>query len=252
MRPRGAGAEEPFVVVNPGAGSPFLLVGDHAGREIPAEFGNLGLGEADLARHIAWDIGIAMLGDSLARRLSAPFIRQRYSRLVIDCNRDPAREDAIPEISDGTPIPGNAGLTDEQRAARRRMIFDPYHARIDAELDGRARRGQPTILIALHSFTPALAGQPTRPWRFGVLHMNNSPYSRRVLRRLIAEEGADFIGDNEPYAMDVIDYTAPHHACRRGIDYLELETRQDLLVEQAHAEIIAERLAPVLLESVPA
>ena len=252
MRPQRAGAEDPFVVINPGAGSPFLFTGDHAGREIPSELGNLGLEAADLERHIAWDIGVTFLGEALAARLDAPFIRQRFSRLVIDCNRDPTREDSIVEVSDGTPAPGNQGLSAEDRAWRRQAIFEPYHARIDAELGARARAGQPTILVALHSFTPQLVGQPQRPWRFGVLHLNNSPYSRRVLRRLRDEEGSDFVGDNEPYSMDSIDYTAPRHGRLRGLDYLELETRQDLIATRAQAERIADRLAPVLLESVTA
>ena len=45
--------------------------------------------EADLARHIAWDIGIAGVGRQLADRLDACLIMQPYSRLVIDCNRPP-------------------------------------------------------------------------------------------------------------------------------------------------------------------
>src|SRR5436189_6173016 len=82
------------IVVNAGARSPFVLLGDHAGREIPRSLNGLGLqNSSDLDRHIAWDIGVANLGVALAAQLDAPFIAQRYSRLVIDCNRDPARAD---------------------------------------------------------------------------------------------------------------------------------------------------------------
>ena len=42
-----------------------------------------------------------------------------------------------PEISEATEIPGNADLSAEQRAARRRAIFEPYHARIRGLLDAR-------------------------------------------------------------------------------------------------------------------
>src|SRR6185369_15633608 len=131
----------PAIVVNPGAASPFLLLGDHAGREIPRSLCDLGIHHRDWDRHIAWDIGVAGLGDVLSEALGATFIRQRFSRLVIDCNRDPARPDAIPEVSDGTHVPGNVNLTPTQRQARIEGIAAPYHAAIAAELDARAARG---------------------------------------------------------------------------------------------------------------
>jgi predicted N-formylglutamate amidohydrolase len=229
-------------VENPGAGSAILLLGDHAGRAIPRALGNLGVAPAEMERHIAWDIGVAGVGTQMARLLDAAFIHQRYSRLVIDCNRDPARDDAIPALSDGTEISGNAGLTPAQVQARRDEVFAPYHARISRELDARA--GRPTALVSLHSFTPQMAGF-VRPWRFGVLHLGDSALSAAMLRRLRAVEGAA-VGDNQPYAMDGIDYTIPHHAIPRGVDYLELEINQALVVDPEGQHRVAEFLAPML------
>jgi len=232
-------------VLNPGAASPFLLLGDHAGRILPSRLTDLGVPEPELKRHIAWDIGIADLGAQLSERLGATFVRQRYSRLVIDCNRDPARADAIPQVSDGVAIPGNAGLTAAQRQARIDEIAGPYHAAIAAELEARDGRGLPTVLISLHSFTPTMAGF-VRPWRFGVLHAGDSAFSRAALTILRAEVGADLVGDNQPYRMDEVDFTIPRHCRPRGLDYLELETRQDLLADAEAVRPIADLLARLL------
>lgn len=243
----------PFTVRNPGAASPFLLLGDHAGRDIPAALGDLGLNEADRSRHIACDIGVAGLGERLADRLGACFIAQRFSRLVIDCNRDPARPDAICETSDGSAIPGNHGLSAAARQARVAEIFAPYHAAIAAELDARTARGRSTVLIALHSFTPVLAGQ-VRPWRVGVLHAHDAPFSLATLAGLRQRLAPTEVGENQPYAMDDVDFTVPHHARGRRLDYLELEVRQDLLEEADGQDAMAELLAEVLpaaLASVP-
>ena len=242
------------VALNPGAASPFLLLGDHAGREIPASLGDLGLPQAERARHIAWDIGVAGLGALLSRALDAPFLRQRFSRLVIDCNRDPARADAIPEVSDGAEIPGNRALTPAARQARVAEVAEPYHAAIAAELDRRAARGLPTTLISLHSFTPRMDGSD-RPWRFGVLHAGDSRYSRAVLARLRAKLDAALVGDNQPYRMDEVDFTVPRHAGPRGLDYLELEVRQDLIAEpagQVEIAAIVARILPLALDDVRA
>lgn len=207
---------------------PFLLIGDHAGWAIPAKLGDLGLPPAERARHIAVDIGVEELGLALAERLAAPFLRQSYSRLVIDCNRDPADPTAMPEISDGTPVPGNRGLRPLEREARIEAISAPYHRAIADALDSRADAGLPTILISLHSFTPRMNGHD-RPWHFGVLHDGHADaFARAVLDRL--REAAHFVtADNEPYRMDTVDYTVPRHAFPRGLPYLELEVRQDLI-----------------------
>ncbi|HEY3800584.1 MAG TPA: N-formylglutamate amidohydrolase [Caulobacteraceae bacterium] len=239
-----AGDPPPVVVENPGGGSPLLLIGDHAGHAIPAALGDLGVSAAELRRHIALDIGVAGLGAALAPRLDAAFLHQRYSRLVIDCNRDPKHAASIPLESDGTAIPGNVELAPLASQARAAAVFQPYHDRIAAELDARAGAGRRTILVSLHSFTPVLGAAP-RPWRFGVLHRGDSAFSRAVLAGLRARYG-DEVGDNQPYAMDGTDYTVPHHAGSRGLDYLELEVRQDTIADPADQTAVADVLAAVL------
>ena len=103
--------------------SPFLLTCDHYGRLIPQVLGDLGLPESELTRHIAWDIGIAGVAETLAKHLDAHLVAQRYSRLVIDCNRPPQVASSIPVLSEATVIPGNEGLSREAREARRAQIF---------------------------------------------------------------------------------------------------------------------------------
>ena len=233
----------PVIVANADGASPFVLLGDHAGRAVPAALAGLGLPPGAMDGHIAWDIGVRGLGERLSRHLDAPFIHQAYSRLVIDCNRAPGRADSIPAVSDGLPIPGNAALHPADLAARRDEIYEPYQAAIAAMLDQRARQGRLALLASLHSFTPSLQGR-ARPWAFGVLHRGDSELSRRVLALLRAELG-EAAGDNQPYAMDSIDNTVPLHADPRGLDYLELEVRQDLIADaegQAWAAALADRL----------
>ncbi len=238
----------PVVVVNPNGTSPFLLIGDHAGNVIPEALRSLGLGEAELSRHIGWDIGIAALGELLAADMDAVFVRQTYSRLVIDCNRDPAAHDSIPEVSDGTAIPGQQGAEQNGRAARIAAIHTPYQETIGREIARRAAAGQETILIALHSFTPRMAG--LRPavaaWQVGILHNgSNDAFAMRLLDRL-RRRGNLTVGDNEPYRMDKIDYTIPRHAFAAGLPYAEIEVRQDLIGSPEGVRTWADLLADVL------
>src|ERR1700751_1001662 len=116
----------------------FFLTCDHAGRAIPRRLDRLGLPEQETRRHIAWDIGIGAVGRQLSQLLDAAVILQSYSRLVIDCNRDPNVASSIPEISESTAIPGNLGLGEAARTVRVRAIFRPYHDKLAAALDRRA------------------------------------------------------------------------------------------------------------------
>src|ERR1700738_2447163 len=129
----------PVLEDNSAGRSPFLLTCDHYGRTIPRVLGDLGLPASELTRHIAWDPGIAGVADALSKHLDAHLIAQRYSRLVIDCNRPPGAPSSIPRISEATVIPGNEGLSREAAQARRRMVFDPSHPRIHEVVDQRPR-----------------------------------------------------------------------------------------------------------------
>jgi predicted N-formylglutamate amidohydrolase len=235
----------PVTVRNAGGKSPFLLVADHAGNLVPRALGGLGVAAAELQRHIAWDIGIAGVGRVLADALDATLIQQNYSRLVIDCNRPLDAESSIPIISEYTAIPGNAGLDAANRTARAREIFRPYHDAIEAELDRRRQAGRATALIALHSFTPVFKGVK-RPWHAGVLYNRDARLAHR-LKALLDAEKEIIVGDNAPYKVSAAtDYTVPAHAERRGLLYVLIEVRQDLVADDAGQRQWAAHLARLL------
>jgi predicted N-formylglutamate amidohydrolase len=227
--------------------SPFLLTCDHYGRLIPDVLDDLGLSESELTRHIAWDIGIAGVAEMLSKHLDAHLIVQRYSRLVIDCNRPPNVASSIPLISEATTVPGNEGMTREAAELRRAQIFDPYHRRIDEIIDQRRQRNMPTILVSLHSFTPVYAGI-ARPWHIGTLYQRDKVLPPLLLQLLRAEPDL-VVGDNEPYAVsDETDYTIPVHAEARGLMNTGIEIRQDLISDQAGEKAWADRLARIFAE----
>lgn len=237
----------PVAVENPQGTAPFLLIGDHAGDAIPRILGDLGVSAADRARHIAIDIGVRAMGIVLAGMLDAVFIHQRYSRLVVDCNRDPVPARAIVPVSDGTAIPANQAMPEAEAEARIAEIHAPYQDAIAAEIARRTAAGQPVILIALHSFTPVMAGF-ARPWQIGILHHAGDPtYARTVLGRLGAIPGL-VVGDNEPYQMDGTDHTVPRHAYPDLMPYAEIEVRQDLLGDAEGQRRMAEIIRRVLSE----
>ena len=241
--------DEPPAVLELGPGhSSFVIVVDHAGRRIPRRLANLGVPEAELDRHIAWDIGALAVARGVAERLGALLVAQNYSRLVIDCNRDPRVASSIVELSEHTRIPGNLGLTAGDIERRRRDIFEPYHGRIRTLLDARQAAGQPTILVAQHSMTDEYKGV-RRPMHAAVLYNRDRRFAALVLEQLRAEPQL-LIGDNEPYFVsDETDYSIPRHGEARGLPHVEIEIRQDLLRQESGQREWAERIARVLREA---
>jgi predicted N-formylglutamate amidohydrolase len=240
-------ADEPavFTIEREQGVSPFLVTVDHGGRRLPRKLGKLGLPDNELLRHIAWDIGAGAVAHRLSQLLDAWTIHQTYSRLVIDCNRDPSVDTSILTVSESTEIPGNRNLSVAERKARAEEILWPYQRRIAKALDERKAANRPTVLIAMHSFTPVFKGV-ARPWHVGVLY-NRDPRFAMIMKSLFEAEGDLVVGDNEPYAVgDASDYTIPVHGERRGLAHVEFEIRQDLIAEEAGQRQWAERLARLL------
>ena len=247
----------PFDIVNPGGKAPLLLLCDHATRFIPRSLKSLGLDEAQLCRHIAWDIGIAEVTRRMARRLDAPAVMSHFSRLIVDPNRLLDNPTLVPEISDGTVVPGNRGLGEAERAARIETFFRPYHEAIARQIDtmlaaGAASgaegpdggSGRAPVLVSMHSFTPVMHGLQ-RPWEIGIL-WNRDPRLPRPLMERLRAEGLT-VGDNEPYSgADGHGYTQHIHGDRRGLANVLIEVRQDLIDTQQGAADWAERLATTL------
>jgi predicted N-formylglutamate amidohydrolase len=225
--------------------SDFVIVVDHASARIPRRLANLGLPDAELRRHIAWDIGALSVARRVAEAMDAPLVAQNYSRLVIDCNRDPQVLTSIPRISEVREIPGNLDLSEAEIAARRLEIFDPYHRRIRDLIDGRLAAGRRVILVAQHTMTDVYNGN-RRDMDAAVLYNRDRRFAGAMLEMLRREKHL-IVADNEPYFVsDETDYTIPHHAESRSLLHVEIEIRQDLVTDEAGQIEWAERIVRAL------
>src|SRR4028119_2494175 len=110
--------------------SGVLILCDHASNAVPPDLGDLGLPETEFQRHIAYDIGAAAVTRSLARRLRAPAILTRFSRLLIDPNRGRDDPTLVMRLSDGAVVPGNARVGLDEVMRRIERFYDPYDAAI--------------------------------------------------------------------------------------------------------------------------
>ena len=226
---------------------PMLLLCDHASNFIPEIFDSLGLDQKSLDDHIAWDSGAAGVTRCISDLLDCPAILTTASRLLIDCNRDPADWDSIVELGEHTPVPGNMGISETERAARVAAFHTPYHECIDdVRVAGAARIG---AMVAIHSFVPVYHGKQ-RPWHIGLIHNRDHRIAESLALQLRADVGL-IIGDNEPYGpSDRVYHTLARHAEAHGLPSLMIEIRNDLIATEAGQSDWARRLAPMLLNAV--
>jgi predicted N-formylglutamate amidohydrolase len=229
-------------VTNRAGASPIVLVCDHASNWLPPEYGTLGLADTDMLRHIAWDPGALPVALKLADQLDAALVEAGVSRLAIDCNRPLDAPDLIPQISETTLIPGNAALSESERAERVALSWQPFHAAIEDLVGERLAAGRETFLVSVHSFTPAYKGVD-RPWEIGIVHDDDERLSGPLIAGLSAL-GLFTVGDNQPYSpADRVYFTLERHARSRRLPCAMIEIRNDEIADAKGQQRWAECLA---------
>lgn len=216
----------PFQLLNPRGASSLVFICDHASNRVPDEFTEFGLTEAELERHIAWDIGAAAVTQILAGYFDAPAVLSDVSRLVIDCNRGLDDPGLMPAVSDGTRIPANQDLAERERKRRWKTYHQPYHEAIEQVIAAKLTDRQAPIVVSIHSMTPVMKGF-ARPWQISMCSAADRRLNDPVLAALRRRDDI-VVGDNEPYTLDSKeDYSVPYHAMRRNLRHLQVEFRQD-------------------------
>jgi predicted N-formylglutamate amidohydrolase len=239
----------PFVVKNPDATAPILLVCDHASRRFPRALGTMGLDPFARRCHLAVDIGAGALTEALADSLGVTAVLCQYSRLIVDCNRQLMDPGAFLEFGDGVIIPGNRSLHQQDKDVRAKDIYWPYHGAVEAQVSRFRDMDTDPVFISIHSFTPVLNGE-SRTWEMGVLWDKDRVTAEIFVNDL--REAGYLVGDNEPYSGKAPqDFTIDHHAEQIGIPHVGIEIRQDLILHDDGVERIAEVMHKIIA-SIPA
>ena len=219
----GSAVTNPFLHIQ-GLNNAAFVFCDHASNVVPDDI-DLGVSEADMQRHIAWDIGAEAVSRGLCDALACAGLICGFSRLVIDANRDPHAPGLIPEESDGTVIPGNQGLSAAARQDRIGRFYAPYHAALGEALD--ARPG--CLALSVHSFTPQLRGRPKRPTDIGLLVKNDIDTADALIAKVAAIDASLRVDINQPYSAHDLNWTVDHNVVPRDLRHLAIELRQDHL-----------------------
>jgi predicted N-formylglutamate amidohydrolase len=239
----------PIVVVeNPEGSGSCVIVCDHASNRIPPNFSSFAVDPALLETHIAWDPGALGVAQALSARLDAPLVWPDASRLMIDCNRSHDAGSLIVVETERGPVSANRGLSQQERKRRLDHIHAPYHVAIDALLKRRMDAGLPTMVVAIHSFTPVFFGKD-RPWEVGVVFGDDQRLADILIRKLKSDPALT-VGINQPYSpADQVYYTVERHAGPRHLPAAMIEIRNDEIADDLGQRAWADRLADILISA---
>ncbi|MCY4463663.1 MAG: N-formylglutamate amidohydrolase [Albidovulum sp.] len=234
---------QPYEILGENKNNGIIVVCDHASNVVPTEVGggSLGLPPSEMRRHIAYDIGAAGVAAGLSRILGASAIFSRFSRLVIDANRDEADPTLIMKISDGTIVPANRNISNSERELRLELLHRPYHR----ELERLASETEDPVFVSVHSFAPQLKGFRKRPWHIGVLFGHDERIAKPLIQLIRSEMGI-CVGVNQPYSGQLPGDTLSRHAAAKNRRHVLLEIRSDQIAAEDGQRKWAELLAPMI------
>jgi len=230
----------------------MVFLCEHAGNAVPAAYDRLGLDPADLASHWAYDPGILGVMRAAQREARCPGLYGRYSRLLVDLNREPSS----PQLARTTigmggpgdpfrPVPANENLSIEERRSRLRTFYRPYHDTATRLTDDAvAAHGARVLVVSFHSFTPRF-GEEDRGFDVGLLFSDDGALAERVRERL--EIARLRVRHNEPYSgLRGENFSPRVHATICGGRHIEIEVNQ-ASIERADAQTtIGTQLATAL------
>ena len=210
---------------------------EHASNALPAPWR---WPEADrwlVDTHWASDIGAAAFTRRVARLMDAPAVLSKFSRLLIDPNRPLDSDTLFRQNADGLQVRLNEALLDGDRQERIDRFYRPYHAAVSAMV-GRSRGD---TVFGIHTFTNDYEGDK-RSLELGVLFDDDEEPAQQLIHHL--EQAGFHVLANEPWSgKGGLAYSPVRHAKEYGRCALEIEARQDLIVQDAFARRLAEALA---------
>jgi predicted N-formylglutamate amidohydrolase len=220
----------------------ILIIADHASNFIPKENNKLGLQNFFLSQHIAFDVGVRDLSLDLSNRLKCKVIQGKYSRLLIDLNRDLDDPTIIPEIVDRKIIPGNVGLSKSEVRLRVKKIYNKYHHQINQTIKNEKIK----VILSLHSFNPIFKNKK-RLLEFGILSNEDKNLSSIIIDQLRMQQLN--VGDNKPYKGNLIGDSMCRHGLRNKLPHALIEVRNDLLSNPTKIKRVSRLLHKTIVKS---
>ena len=226
----------------------LVLSCEHASWTLPPGV-DLGVPDDVLKSQEGWDHGAYDIASRLSEAVGLPVHAGLFTRMFVDLNRPAHRDDAIPTVCYGAPVPGNAHLSPGDRAARLATFHEPYWDAIRRDVRARLLSIGTCLHVSSHSFDPALDAA-NRTYDLGVLYDPTHAFEAELAERLMfALRGAGLaVRANQPYSGTgpaVCTSLREEHAGQRYAG-IELETSHAITHAAGGCARVAAAVVPFL------
>ncbi|MCO6510056.1 MAG: N-formylglutamate amidohydrolase [Aridibacter famidurans] len=242
-------SEDPFVIVEPvSEAAPFVLSIPHCGVDFPTEVA------AKLDPELTGspddtDWHLERLYD-FAPEMGVTMIHAKYSRWVIDLNREPGGKPLyddgriITELCPTTDFLGNPiyldpdeAPDDTEKERRLDLYYRPYHSRIDEAISDLRTRFDNVIFWDGHSIRRLVPSIRPEPFPDLILGDNDGKTaSRRIIDTAVGalSTGRYRLNHNDPFRGGFL--TRSKGDPENGVHALQLEMSKDLYMDETETE----------------
>jgi predicted N-formylglutamate amidohydrolase len=232
--------EEGYEVVVSAQPRRIVLTCEHASGRLPEPWQ---WSEADRQlqqTHWCYDIGAAELVRGMIARLGGVGVLARFTRLLIDANRELDSSTLIRPIAEGHEVDFNRNVSQTDRDTRISGYYQPYHEALNRWVTQTPK----VPLVAIHTFTDCFEGK-MRDMEIGILFDRDEELAVLVCESLRRAGFATAL--NAPYSgVQGMMYSVSRHADQHARKALEIEVRQDLSGDPEQQERLVEALSAAI------
>jgi len=225
----------------------LVLSCEHASWTLPPGV-DLGVTLDTLQSQAGWDHGAIEIASRWSEALGLPVHSGVFSRMFVDLNRGPDHRDVIPRVSYGADVPGNAELSQGERAQRLEMFHAPYWEAVRRDVTARLHDRKRVLHLSSHSFDPAL-DLANRTFEVGVLYDPTHAFEAELAERLMFQlrsAGID-VRANQPYGgVGAAICTALRSELGAGYAGIQLETSHAVTRSDGGCARVAAAVLPFL------
>jgi predicted N-formylglutamate amidohydrolase len=226
----------------------LVLSCEHASWTLPPGT-DLGVPLEVLQSQAGWDHGAFDISSRLSEAVGLPVHTGLFTRMYVDLNRAPYSADVIPTVCYGAPVPGNAQLSESDRAARIAMFHTPYWDAVRRDVAARMHDCGAVVHFSSHSFSPEL-DPANRQFDVGVLYDTSHEFEAAMSERLMFQlrRAGLSVRANQPYSGTgpyICSVLREEHAGQRYAG-IEIETSHALTSTQGGCARVAAAILPFL------
>lgn len=190
---------ENYEVYEGSSGIPVVVSCEHASGFVPEELNNLGTSSEELSNcNYLLDRGAEEAYEFLVAKLGCKGIKAKFSRLVIDVNRDLDQDTLIRTSCGSHSFNGNKGITEEDKKDRIEKYYLPYRNKLHDLLSDCEKEHGVCFYFSIHTMENCFEKE-RREMDFAIIYNKGEKVAKKLGESL--KKNGHVVTYNNPYTL---------------------------------------------------